>query len=186
MANKQPTTELNGDLDLFGDGSVYIHRGFARAWKPNCADQARLVGGGGCFAFSSGLFRRRVLTIAAPWPLRKGSGDSYYQCFDGDYVTQRERRERLAPFGHSSPVRKSRSVRASAFSNPYSQNAELKLRSPTGPVQRHSVSSNDCCIAQSARVSQLMAIRQQYRRSCGNAARLPSAPDRRNHASPCL
>jgi len=35
MANKQPTTELNGDLDLFGDGSVYIHRGFARAWKPN-------------------------------------------------------------------------------------------------------------------------------------------------------
>jgi len=26
MANKQPTIELNGDLDLFGDGSVYIHR----------------------------------------------------------------------------------------------------------------------------------------------------------------
>jgi N-acyl homoserine lactone hydrolase len=26
MANKQPTIELNGDLDLFDDGSVYIHR----------------------------------------------------------------------------------------------------------------------------------------------------------------
>jgi hypothetical protein len=26
MANKQPMIELNGDLDLFGDGSVYIHR----------------------------------------------------------------------------------------------------------------------------------------------------------------
>jgi N-acyl homoserine lactone hydrolase len=26
MANKQPTIELNGDLDLFGDGSIYIHR----------------------------------------------------------------------------------------------------------------------------------------------------------------
>jgi glyoxylase-like metal-dependent hydrolase (beta-lactamase superfamily II) len=26
MANKQPTIELDGDLDLFGDGSVYIHR----------------------------------------------------------------------------------------------------------------------------------------------------------------
>jgi N-acyl homoserine lactone hydrolase len=26
MANKQPTIELNGDLDLFGDGGVYIHR----------------------------------------------------------------------------------------------------------------------------------------------------------------
>jgi glyoxylase-like metal-dependent hydrolase (beta-lactamase superfamily II) len=25
-ANKQPMIELNGDLDLFGDGSVYIHR----------------------------------------------------------------------------------------------------------------------------------------------------------------
>jgi len=25
-ANRQPTIELNGDLDLFGDGSVYIHR----------------------------------------------------------------------------------------------------------------------------------------------------------------
>ena len=26
MANKQPMIELNGDLDLFGDGSVYVHR----------------------------------------------------------------------------------------------------------------------------------------------------------------
>lgn len=26
MANKQPTIELDGDLDLFGDGSIYIHR----------------------------------------------------------------------------------------------------------------------------------------------------------------
>src|SRR6266536_2512835 len=26
MANKQPVIELNGDLDLFGDGSIYIHR----------------------------------------------------------------------------------------------------------------------------------------------------------------
>jgi len=26
MANKQPTIELNGDLDLFGDGSIYVHR----------------------------------------------------------------------------------------------------------------------------------------------------------------
>jgi len=26
LANKQPTIELEGDLDLFGDGSVYIHR----------------------------------------------------------------------------------------------------------------------------------------------------------------
>ena len=26
MANKQPTIELDGDLDLFGDGSVYVHR----------------------------------------------------------------------------------------------------------------------------------------------------------------
>jgi N-acyl homoserine lactone hydrolase len=26
MANKQPVIELDGDLDLFGDGSIYIHR----------------------------------------------------------------------------------------------------------------------------------------------------------------
>ena len=26
MANTQPTIELDGDLDLFGDGSIYIHR----------------------------------------------------------------------------------------------------------------------------------------------------------------
>ena len=26
MANKQPMIELNGDLDVFGDGSVYVHR----------------------------------------------------------------------------------------------------------------------------------------------------------------
>ena len=44
---------------------------------------------------------------------RKGSADSYYQCFDGDYVIQHERRKRPAPFGHGSRVRKSRSNRAS-------------------------------------------------------------------------
>jgi glyoxylase-like metal-dependent hydrolase (beta-lactamase superfamily II) len=26
LANKQPTIELDGDLDLFGDGSIYVHR----------------------------------------------------------------------------------------------------------------------------------------------------------------
>ena len=59
---------------------------------------------------------------------RKISADSYYQCFDGDYVIQHERLERPAPSGHRSRVRKSRSVGASAFSNPYSQNTEPKLR----------------------------------------------------------
>ena len=74
---------------------------------------------------------------------RKGSADSYYQCFDGDYVIQHERREHLPPFGHGPRVRKSRSVRASAFSNPYSKNAALKLRSLLTSIRR---SASSCLL----------------------------------------